>query len=386
MKAYYEPAEDTFLLLEQVKKHASGRVLELGTGSGILAIEAAKHSSSVLATDINPAAIKAAGQSAASQNLKNIRFRKSDLFKNVSGKFDTIIFNPPYLPQDKGIEDGSIYGGKQGYEVIEEFLDQVNNYLRDDGIILLLFSSLTKKNKVDEIIRDNLLESVLLSSQHLFFEELYVYLIKKSVVLKKINKKIKNLSLLAKGHRGYVYTGILNTRKVAIKLRNPTSTSPARIQIEAQFLKKLNKKNIGPKLIFWGGDYLIMEYIEGTPILQYLSTRPKKNIIQIIKKIFLELYTLDTLHINKEEMHHPPKHILIRNSKPVLIDFERARYSEKARNITQFCQFLTSSRVVEILNKNKIHLEKRYMMVAAREYSRNSTKENLEQIISIISA
>jgi len=384
VKDYYEPAEDSFLILEQVKKYVHGRVLDMGTGSGILAIEAAKHSTSVLAADINPAAIKAARQNALLQKIKNISFKRSDLFSSVKGSFDVIIFNPPYLPQDKGLEDSAIYGGKHGYETIERFLNRVNNYLGEEGIILLLFSSLTQKSIVDQIIRNNLLESTLLSTQHIFFEDLYVYLIKKSEILKKLNKKIKNLELLAKGKRGYVYTALLKNRKVAIKIRNPDSTAPARIKIETQFLRTLNKHKIGPRLIFWDDNYLIMEFIEGTPILKYLSSAPKKRIIKIIREIFWELYTLDSLKLNKEEMHHPPKHIIIRNNKPVLIDFERARHSQKTHNVTQFCQYLTSPHVTELLAKKNLRFGKQKIMSLAREYSRDNSEGNLKKIINSI--
>jgi release factor glutamine methyltransferase len=384
VKDYYEPAEDTFLLLEQVKKYAHGKVLEIGTGSGILAIEAARHPCSVLAVDISTCALKVAQQNARSQKLRNIRFRESDLFRNVSGKFNAIIFNPPYLPQDEGIEDKAIYGGKQGYEVIERFLKEANTHLEEDGIILLLFSSLTKEKIVDRLIEDNLLESQLLSSQRLFFEELYVYLIRKTSLLKTLDKRVRNLHLLAKGHRGYVYTGTFKSRKVAIKIRNPESTAPARIRIEAGFLKILNKNNIGPRLYLGDDEFLIMEYIEGRLILDYLGSSRKSRIISLLRKIFLQLHTLDTLGINKEEMHHPVKHILIRNHRPVLIDFERSRYSEKAHNITQFSQFLSGAHVMEILGKKGIHIKKQEMMAAARGYSRDCSKENLEKIIRIV--
>ena len=92
------------------------------------------------------------------KNIKNIKikFLVSDLFTDIKNdkkieikKFDTIIFNPPYLPQELKVKDLTLEGGKKGYEVIERFLSQVNSFLKEDGIILIVFSSLTKKEKVD---------------------------------------------------------------------------------------------------------------------------------------------------------------------------------------------------------------------------------------------
>ena len=81
------------------------------------------------------------------------------------------------------------------------------------------------------------------------------------------------------------------------------------------------------------------EFVDGIKILDFISQSPKSEILKIIKDIFKQLHTLDRLNINKAEMHHPIKHILVGN-KTVLIDFERCRYTEKPQNVTGFCQFM----------------------------------------------
>src|SRR3989338_1910300 len=193
----YKPQEDSALLEKYVKTYAKGRVLDIGTGSGIQAIAAAQNSNvaSVLATDIQKKAIEH-----CKKNIKNtkIKFLQSDLFKKIKGKFDTIIFNPPYLPQELKLRDLTIEGGKKGYEIIERFLYDVNNFLNPNGIILMVFSSLTKKEKVLEFIRDNLLEFEELEKQHIFFEDIYVCLLRKNELLKKLERRgISNARYLA---------------------------------------------------------------------------------------------------------------------------------------------------------------------------------------------
>lgn len=167
----YEPREDSYLLQKYVLNFAKGKVLDMGTGSGIQAETALKKTKNVLAIDIDPEVVKYI-------KSKKINIIQSDLFSNVKGKFDLIIFNPPYLPDDKQVKDIALDGGKKGYELLERFLIQAKNYLKKDGKILILFSSLTKKNKVDKILKDNGYTFELLETQKLFFEELYVYLIK----------------------------------------------------------------------------------------------------------------------------------------------------------------------------------------------------------------
>ncbi|MBI4017097.1 MAG: methyltransferase, partial [Candidatus Aenigmarchaeota archaeon] len=157
MTIVYEPREDSYLLTYQVRKHARGNVLDIGTGTGIQAKEAASKNNvfHVAAVDINPEAIAFAKKN--SQVNHKIEFFIGDLFAPLKKckvkKFDTIIFNPPYLPEDHGTRDAALIGGKHGWEVLEKALNQANDYLAQNGRILIVFSSLTNKDKVDEIIK-----------------------------------------------------------------------------------------------------------------------------------------------------------------------------------------------------------------------------------------
>jgi len=173
----YLAREDSFLLLDEVRKHAFGKVLDMGTGSAIQALEAAdrKEVKEVLAVDIDKGVI---AQLKKIITNPKITLKYSNLFSTVVGKFDTIVFNPPYLPQDEGIEDRALYGGKKGYELIGKFFRQVGKHLADEGIILMVFSSFTGKEKVDEMIKKAGFSFKLLKKRRIFCEDLFVYLIK----------------------------------------------------------------------------------------------------------------------------------------------------------------------------------------------------------------
>jgi len=90
----YEPNDDSYLLKEFVLKHARGKVLDMGTGSGIQAEAALEKTQDVLAADIN-------NEAAEFCKKKGINAVQSDLFENINHKFDLIIFNPPYLPEER---------------------------------------------------------------------------------------------------------------------------------------------------------------------------------------------------------------------------------------------------------------------------------------------
>ena len=172
----YEPDEDSFLLVKQVKKLARDKkVLDMGTGWGVLAETALKSGAKdVLAVDIDEEVVEFV-------KSKGLKVKASDLFSNIDEKFDLIIFNPPYLPEDE-LEDFEIRnvtrGGKEGYEILERFLIDAKRYLNKNGEILIVFSSLTNKEKVDSILKENEYEFKILETKKMFFEELYVYLVK----------------------------------------------------------------------------------------------------------------------------------------------------------------------------------------------------------------
>ena len=86
----------------------------------------------------------------------------------------TIIFNPPYLPTEEPM-DIALDCGKEGYELIIKFLKQAGKHLNFKGKILLLFSSLTNKDRVDEAVKQNSFKAELLGKKKMHFEELYIY-------------------------------------------------------------------------------------------------------------------------------------------------------------------------------------------------------------------
>ncbi len=380
----YEPAEDSYLLAEAVAKHVFGKVLDMGTGSGIQAATALKNSNvkAVTAVDVN----EKCGD-VVKKISSEIKFIQSNLFSKVpKQKFDTIIFNPPYLPQDEGIDDPALYGGKKGYEVTEHFLGQCDSYLAKDGIILLLFSNFTNRRKIDEIIESNCLNKELIDEKKLpMMETLFVYKITKSPLMTELERqKIAKIRKFATGNRGVIYTGILGKKKVAIKAVAERSPVKDSIKNEMKWLKLLNRHKIGVKLVSISDNHFVYEFVDGNFILDFIDKSAKKGIITVLKAVLRQCRKLDELGVNKLEMGHPQRHIIIKSSKPVLLDFERCKNTENPKNVTQFCQFLMSGQVQEMLSQKKILIDKSELLNAAKDYKTNFRKIDFEKLIKLI--
>lgn len=165
----YDPREDSYLIQKHIKSYARGNVLDMGTGSGILATEAQKYAQKVLAVDIDPACVEYARK-------KGISAQVSDLFSHIEPQqFDLIIFNPPYLPEEpKEPADSAraTTGGKKGHETIERFLEQAKKYLAPTGKILLVFSSLS--GSIQERAKKAGYKMIIIDAVSFDFERVYV--------------------------------------------------------------------------------------------------------------------------------------------------------------------------------------------------------------------
>ena len=161
----YAPDEDTLFLLDNVEP--KGRILEMGAGSGYISIELKNKGFEVLAVDIDNEAVKKIFD-------QGIRAVVSGLFSDVHGKFDTIIFNPPYLP-GKIEDDITIFGGKNGQEVLEKFLEQVDVHLEKNGRIFMILSSFNDLNYLKDKFENFCFK--LLKEKKFAFHSIYAYLI-----------------------------------------------------------------------------------------------------------------------------------------------------------------------------------------------------------------
>jgi len=179
----YEPAEDTFLMAEILAQTVkeSDTVLDIGTGCGILAIIAARKAKKVVATDVNPHAIKCVRLNAKiNEVVDKVDLRQGDLFQPLreNERFDLIVFNAPYLPAPESEQRTWIgrawAGGLTGRQLIDQFVCLAPHYLKRDGKILLVQSSLAKIDETLKKLRDAGLEAQVIAEKKVAFETIVV--------------------------------------------------------------------------------------------------------------------------------------------------------------------------------------------------------------------
>ena len=176
MPTVYEPAEDSRLLAETAADEfdAGESVLEVGVGSGYVAAAVRDETGArVVGSDINPDACEAARDA----GVAAVRANLLDPF--ADGRFDAVLFNPPYLPTPPDREwddplEHALSGGEDGRRLVRPFLRDVGRVLRPTGRAYLLVSSLTGLEAVDDLAREAGLATRELADESFPFERLVV--------------------------------------------------------------------------------------------------------------------------------------------------------------------------------------------------------------------
>ena len=176
----YYPREDSLLLARIIEKEnlKKKKALDMGSGSGFLAMLMAQQDAEVVASDINEEAVKIVKLNARSSNVK-VNAMNSDLFEKIEDKFDLIVFNPPYLPEKTLHRDNQYYGGKTGREVIDKFIKNSGSHLKKGGRILIVISSITGEKEVIEMFESYDFRAKSVARQKVPWEELIVIEAKK---------------------------------------------------------------------------------------------------------------------------------------------------------------------------------------------------------------
>jgi release factor glutamine methyltransferase len=178
----YAPDDDSFLLGDCMKVNEGSHVLDMGTGTGILAIKAVLLGASrVLAIDINPYASRCALKNIASNGLRcQVSVLTGNLFSQLreNAMFDVILFNPPYLQTNateyaKGWLEKSWAGGGNGRTLINQFVDYLPAHLKREGIAFILHPSGGIKATIRRL-RMIEMDASIVAKKKLFFEELLV--------------------------------------------------------------------------------------------------------------------------------------------------------------------------------------------------------------------
>ncbi|KAF0691939.1 Aste57867_16909 [Aphanomyces stellatus] len=190
----------------------------------------------------------------------------------------------------------------------------------------------------------------------------------------KVHGERLDTHFFACGKRGVLFAGTSATHlPVVIKVQKLNEHNP--IDRESLWLRRVNRFRIGPTLHLSGPGFFACELLDdGVHAVDFLRhpAATHADVHWFLRRIFHQCFVLDALRINKAEMTHPMRHIIVHGSaRCVLIDFEKCVFSHASpRNVTQLTQFISSPRVVAALAAKGIALSVPGLRTLAQQYKR----------------
>jgi release factor glutamine methyltransferase len=173
----YKPSDDSFLLFDAVKMLKTDVVVDVGTGSGFIALGISGNHKLVIGTDIDFYSVREARDNARRKRIYNVEFIVCDLLSAIKdSSVDLIVFNPPYLPSDdyKTDIDRQTLQFYEGGDIIVKFMKDVKRVIKSSGVCYMVFSSLTKIENAMFIARSLFNKIEFVAEKEFFFEKLYV--------------------------------------------------------------------------------------------------------------------------------------------------------------------------------------------------------------------
>ncbi|MFC1506007.1 serine/threonine protein kinase [Thermoproteota archaeon] len=199
-------------------------------------------------------------------------------------------------------------------------------------------------------------------------------------------KKIDGHQVIGKGCVSIAVLADTASRLAILKIRRMDADRLDMLH-EVQMLKFANTSSLGPRLFHYSKNFIIMEYIAGSLIGEWLNNVRSFHLTKVkavIKDILTQCYKMDIIHLDHGELSNASKHVIIRNSdwKSIIIDFESASRNRRPNNLTSIFQFIFKKK--ELLDMMQISTElftSNDSNKILKNYKNNPSKRTLNQIL-----
>ncbi len=161
------------------------------------------------------------------------------------------------------------------------------------------------------------------------------------------------------------------------------------MQREAEMLVKANAVGVGPRLLGTTENFLLMEFVEGTLLPQWVEIvkgrGTRSRIRKVLREILEQCWRLDQLGLDHGELSRAPKHVIVDSSdNPCLVDFETASLHRRISNVTSICQYLfIGSQTAKAIKRKLGEIDREELIKALRTYKQQRTRENFEKVLSV---
>ena len=196
------------------------------------------------------------------------------------------------------------------------------------------------------------------------------------------------LEILGKGYVGVVVLAKKGNKQVALKIRR-TDSQRSEMKSEATLLKTVNSVNVGPKFITASKNFLVMEYVKGEKISEWVNTLKGvgtvKRLKSVIRNILEECYRLDQIGFDHGEISNISKHVIVGETKATIIDFESSSTKRRPSNVTSVTQAIfIGSGVAKKVQRIYNNPPKERIIESLKQYKQEKSKENFDRLLRVL--
>lgn len=198
---------------------------------------------------------------------------------------------------------------------------------------------------------------------------------------------IGKIAVLGKGYTGVVVLAKRGTKIVALKIRRTDSPRKSMVK-ETMLLKAANEVNVGPKFIIGSKNFLVMQYLDGKKIYDWVinlrGSGSAAKLKSVIRKILQDCYRLDSSGLDHGELSNITKHVIVGRS-ATIIDFESSSIERRVSNVTSATQaILIGSGIAKMVRGIYNVPTKQSIIKALREYKREQTQTSFERVLEAL--
>jgi len=199
---------------------------------------------------------------------------------------------------------------------------------------------------------------------------------------------INSIGVLGKGYVGIVILAKMNSKSVALKMRR-TDSPRVRMKEEGNLLQIVNQVKVGPKYFASSKNFIVMEFLDGKKIYDWVGEQKGKGSVSrlknVFKKVLIDCYNLDQIGVDHGELSTLSKHVIIGKNRVSLIDFESSSTNRQVSNVTSATQgiFIGSGIAKNIKKIYKIPSRQSIIKVL-RLYKKEKSRENFENVLDVL--
>ena len=202
-------------------------------------------------------------------------------------------------------------------------------------------------------------------------------------------RMVNNVKVLGKGCVGIVVLAYTEAGRVALKIRR-TDADRAGMKHEAQMLRAANSAGVGPRLLDFSENLLMMEFVDGLLIPRWIEAleegdNARLRVERVLRDILDQCWRLDEAGLDHGELSQASKHIVIgEEDRPCILDFETASDGRRVSNVTSVCHFLfMSGRTSKLVGSKTEAIGREDLLATLKEYKKNRTRGNFEAILGV---